>query len=254
MQTIFFHGFSGGGGAPLAPFAGELGLDMRDVVLLDMPGFKSDDGALDPKILADPAKYLDMAEPDILRQITADKVRIIAYSRGAIPAFLFAARHQDIVAQLVLICPASSLHPFVSLLPRVMNGTARIVSLDRLLGVMRNKFLVDAMTLYGRKRYWSRQALMERIRTRREESDQYNINMFYLMQQLTAFQRDYDDVQIDRVPTVILRTTDDEVIGRNSVQWFRDHITETKLVSTIGGHAILAVMPEKAAERLKPLL
>lgn len=254
MQTVFFHGFSGGGGAPLAPFAQQLGLDMRDVVLLNMPGFCKEDGLLDPKLLADPGAYLDMAESDILRQIKSDQIRVVAYSHGAIPAFLFAARHQEIVAQLVLICPASSLHPFVSLLPRVMNGTTKLVSLDRLLGVMRNRFIVDAMTLYGRKRYWSRQDLVDRLRTRREESEQYNINMFYLMKQLDTFQRDYDDVRLDHVPTVILRTTDDEVIGRNSVQWFRDHIAQAKLVSTIGGHAILAIMPEKAAERLRPLL
>ena len=254
MQTVFFHGFSGGGGAPLAPFAEELGLDMRDVVLLDMPGFSKGDGILDPAVLADPSAYLDMAEPSILRQIKSNKIRIIAYSHGAIPAFLFAARHQELVAQLVLICPASSLHPFVSLLPRVMNGTVRLISVDRLLGVMRNRFLVDIMTLYGRKRYWTRQNLMDRLRTRREESDQYNINMFYLMKQLDTFQRDYDSTKIEHVPTVILRTTDDEVIGRNSVQWFRDHIAGAKLVSTIGGHAILAVMPEKAAERLGPIL
>lgn len=254
MQTIFFHGFSAGGGAPLAPFAQELGLDMRDVVLLDLPGFSAEDGAIDPNILVDPGAYFDVAEPDILRRITSDKVRIIAYSHGAIPAFLFAARHQDKVAQLILICPASSLHPFVNLLPRVMNGAARLVSLDRLLGIMRNHFLVDLMTLYGRKRYWTRQILMDRIRTRREEAEQYNINMFYLMRQLEVFQRQCDNIHITDIPTVILRTTDDEVIGRNSVQWFRDHIAQTKLVSTIGGHAILSVAPAKAAARLQPLL
>lgn len=254
MQTFFFHGFSGGGGQPLAPFARKLGLDMRDVVLLDMPGFKKEDGLLDPAVLADPAAYEKMAADQILPHIKTDKIRIIAYSHGAIPAFLFAARHQDIVAQLVLVCPASSLHPFVSLLPRVMNGTAKLISIDRLLGVMRNRFLVDAMTLYGRKRYWSRDTLVMRLRTRREESAQYNTNMFYLMKQLEVFQYTCQDIHIDTVPAVILRTTDDEVIGRNSVQWFRDHIKQSKLVSTIGGHAIVAVAPEKAAARLTPLI
>lgn len=78
--------------------------------------------------------------------------------------------------------------------------------------------------------------------------------MYYLMQQLEVFQKMCDDVRVDSVPTIILRTTDDEVIGRNSVQWFRDHIVQTKIVSMIGGHAVLAVMPEKAAERLRPHL
>lgn len=254
MQTFFFHGFSGGGGKPLASFARELELDMHSVELLDMPGFKRKDGVLDAKMLSDPVAYEKMAEKRIMPLIKTDKIRIIAYSHGAIPAFLFAARHQDIVEQLVLVCPASSLHPFVGLLPRVMNGAAKLISIDRLLGVMRNRFLVDAMTLYGRKRYWSHDTLMMRLRTRRAESAQYNINMFYLMQQLEVFQRQCDDIRIDNVPTVILRTTDDEVIGRNSVQWFRDHIKQTKLVSTVGGHAIVSVAPEKAAKRLKSLV
>lgn len=254
MQTFFFHGFSAGGGAPLAPFAHELGLDMQDVVLLDLPGFSANTEAIDPEVLADPGAYLDMAEPGIMRQIRGDHIRIVAYSHGAIPAFLFAARHQDIVSQLVLICPASSLHAFVSLLPRVMNGTARFVGLDHLLGIMRSRFLVDAMTLYGRKPYWTRQTLIERLRTRREESAQYNVNMFYLMRQLQVFQREYAEIRIDTVPTIILRTTDDEVIGRNSVQWFQSHIAHTKVVSMIGGHAVLAVAPRKAAQRLIKLL
>lgn len=254
MQTFFFHGFSGGGGQPLAPFARALELDMHQVVLLDMPGFKATDGVLDPILLQDPAAYIEEAERSILPLVKTEKIRVIAYSHGAIPAFLFATRHQDMVAQLVLICPASSLHPLVSLLPRAMNGSARVVGLDRLLGIMRNRFLVDAMTLYGRKRYWSRDTLMNRLRTRREESAQYNINMFYLMKQLEVFQHEFDAARLDTVPTIILRTTDDEVIGRNSVQWFHDHIATTKIVSMVGGHAILAVAPEKAAKRLKPLL
>lgn len=253
-QTFFFHGFSGGGGHPLAPFARELGLDAKDVVLPDMPGFKKADGLLDTTVLSDPIAYERMVEDRVLPLIKTKKIRIVAYSHGAIPAFLFAARHQDVVEQLVLVCPASSLHPFVSLLPRVMNGTVKLISINRLLGVMRNRFLVDAITLYGRKRYWSHDTLMMRLRTRREESAQYNTNMFYLMQQLNVFQQRCDGITIDNVPTVILRTTDDEVIGRNSVQWFRDHIKQTKLVSTVGGHAIVSVAPEKAAKRLKSLL
>lgn len=254
MQTFFFHGFSGGGGQPLAPFARELGLDMDDVVLLDMPGFKVSDGLLDPKVLADAQGYEQMAERNILALKTSPKIRVIAYSHGAIPAFLFTARNQNIVEQLILICPASSMHPFVNLLPGVMGGIVRLAGLDRTLGFMRKRWLVDLMTLYGRKRYWSKEMLMDRMRTRREEAEQYNENMYFLMKQLTNFQRECSNIQIDTVPTVILRTTDDEVIGRNSVQWFREHIKQTKIVSTIGGHAIIAVAPEKAATRLRPLL
>ncbi len=254
IQTFFFHGFSGGGGQPLAPFARQLGLDMDNVVLLDMPGFKTSDGLLDQDLLVDPQAYEEMAEPAIMELRKSEKIRVIAYSHGAIPAFLFAARHQDIVSQLVLICPASSMHPIVSLLPKVMGGVVRVAGMDRTLRFMRRKYLVDAMTLYGRKRYWDRDMLASRLRTRREEADEYNTNMYYLMKQLETFQRQCQDVRIDAIPTVILRATDDEVIGRNSVQWFRDHITQTKIVSTIGGHAILAVMPEKAAERLMPFL
>lgn len=254
MRTFFFHGFSGGGGQPLAPFARQLGLDMDNVVLLDMPGFKNSDGLLDQEILADPEAYEQMAEPAILQLRKSEKIRVIAYSHGAIPAFLFAARHQDIVAQLILICPAASMHPFVSLLPKVMGGVVRIAGMDRTLRFMRRRYLVDAMTLYGRKRYWDHDMLASRLRTRREEADEYNTNMYYLMKQLETFQKQCSDVRIEHIPTVILRATDDEVIGRNSVQWFRDHIAQTKIVSTIGGHAILAVMPEKAAERLIPFL
>lgn len=254
MQTFFFHGFSGGGGQPLEPFAKELGLDPQDVVLLDMPGFKAADGLIDPAILLDAEAYERMAEESIMPQITSSKIRIIAYSHGAIPAFLFTARHQDLVEQLVLICPASSMHPFVSLLPRVMDTVVKRVGIERTLGLMRRRYLVDAMTLYGRKRYWSREMLASRLRTRREEAEQYNVNMYYLLQQLRTFQTQCDHVKIQSVPAVILRTTDDEVIGRNSVSWFRDHISQTKIVSTIGGHAILAVMPEKAAERLRSLI
>lgn len=254
MQTFFFHGFSGGGGQPLAPFAHELGLEMDDVVLLDMPGFKTSDGLLDPKVLSDARAYELMAEPDILKLKTSPKIRVIAYSHGAIPAFLFTARNQAIVEQLILICPASSMHPFVNLLPGVMDGVVRVAGLDRTLDFMRRRWLIDLMTLYGRKRYWTREMLMDRINTRREESDQYNENMYYLMKQLKTFQTDCDDVKVDSVPTIILRTTDDEVIGRNSVQWFRDHSTQTKIVSMLGGHAVLAVMPDKLAARLQPYL
>lgn len=254
MQTFFFHGFSGGGGQPLAPFARELGVDPRDMVLFDMPGFKKADGLLDPTVLADPVAYSLLVEKRVMQLKQTKKIRIVAYSHGAIPAFLFASRHQDMVEQLVLVCPASSLHPFVSLLPRVLNGTAKLVSIERLLGVMRNRFIVDAITLYGRKRYWTREALMARLRTRREESAQYNTNMFYLLRQLEVFQNQCDDIKLEAAPMVILRTTDDEVIGRNSVQWFRDHAVQSKLVSTIGGHAIVAVTPSKAAERLKSVV
>lgn len=254
MQTFFFHGFSGGGGQPLAPFAHELGLDMDEVVLLDMPGFKAADGLLDPKILADPLAYEAMAEVEILRRKTSKKIRIIAYSHGAIPAFLFTLRNQDIVEQLILVCPASSMHPIVNLLPGVMDGIVKVVGLGRTLAIMRQKWIVDLMTLYGRKRYWTRQMLLGRIRTRRKEADQYNENMYYLMKQLTTFQNDCGDMRIEAVPTVILRTTDDEVIGSNSVQWFRDHTAQVKIVSTLGGHAIVAVAPEKVAKRLRPLL
>lgn len=254
VQTFFFHGFSGGGGQPLEPFARELGLDMDNVVLLDMPGFKTSDGLLDPEVLSDPQRYEQMAEADILKRKTSPKVRIVAYSHGAIPAFLFAARNQDIVEQLVLVCPASSMHPFVNLLPGAMDGVVRVAGLNRTLGLLRQRWLIDLMTLYGRKRYWTREMLLNRIRTRRQEADQYNENMYYLMKQLTTFQQSCNDVRLDGVPMVILRTTDDEVIGRNSVQWFRDHTKQVKIVSTLGGHAIIAVMPEKAAERLRPLL
>lgn len=255
MQTFFFHGFSGGGGKPLAPFARELGLDMSKVVLLDMPGFKASDGLLDPALLESPEAYEQAAEVAILAQCQAgEKIRVIAYSHGAIPAFLFAARHQDIVAQLVLVCPASSLHPLVSLLPRVMRRAVGVAGVERVLSVMRNPYLVDAVTLYGRKRYWSHDALRMRLKTRREESAQYNANMYHLMQQLQTFQRQCDHIKIKSVPTVILRVTDDEVIGRDSVQWFQRHIAATKIVSVSGGHAVLAVMPKRAAARLKPLL
>jgi len=93
-----------------------------------------------------------------------------------------------------------------------------------------------------------------RLKTRREESAQYNANMYHLMQQLQTFQRQCNHIKIQSVPTVILRVTDDEVIGRDSVQWFQRHIAVTKIVSVSGGHAVLAVMPKRAAARLKPLL
>lgn len=254
MQTFFFHGFSGGASTSLASFIEALDLDPRDVVALDMPGFSPHHGLIDSELLSDPEGYMRLVEAQVAAHQTGEKIRIIAYSHGAIPAFLYAAAHQDSVVQLVLICPASSLHRFVGLLPRVMRGTSRLMSLERLVGVMRSRFIVDAITLYGYKRYWDRHTLLERLRARREESAHYTSNLFYLMKQLEVFQRQCHGKKLDRVPTIILRTTDDEVIGGNSVGWFEERIASVRVLSTPGGHAIVTVLPDQAAQHLKPYL
>lgn len=254
MQTFFFHGFSGGASTSLASFIKVLDLDPRDVVALDMPGFSPQHGLLNSEQLADPEQYMQLVESQVAKYQTSEKIRIVAYSHGAIPAFLYTAAHQDTVEQLVLICPASSLHRFVGLLPRVMHRTSRVMSLERIVGVMRSRFLVDAITLYGYKRYWDRQTLMERLRTRREESAHYTSNLFYLMKQLEVFQKQCRDMKIERVPAVILQTTDDEVVGGDSVRWFEEHIADVEVVSTLGGHSIVTVLPDQVAQHLKPHL
>ncbi len=254
MQTFFFHGFSGGASTSLASFVRALALDPSDVVALDMPGFSPMHGLLEPNVLADPQEYLRLVEAQVAQHKTGKKIRIIAYSHGAIPAFLYAAAHQQEVVQLVLICPASSLHRFVGLLPRVMRGTSRVMSLDRVVGVMRSRFLVDAITLYGYKRYWDRHILMDRLRARRQESAHYTSNLFYLMKQLEVFQKQCQDVNISQVPTIILQTTDDEVVGGSSVHWFEQHIADAEVISTLGGHSIVTVLPDHVAQHLKPYL
>lgn len=254
MQTFFFHGFSGGASTSLASFIKVLDLNPSKVVALDMPGFSPQHGLLEPEVIADPEAYMRLVEAQVAQYKTGDTIRIIAYSHGAIPAFLYAAAHQDEVVQLVLICPASSLHRFVGLLPRVMRRTSRVMSVERLVGVMRSRFLVDAITLYGYKRYWDRQTLVERLRARREESAYYTSNLFHLMKQLEVFQKQCHDKRLDKVPTIILQTTDDEVIGGNSVNWFEQRIAEVEVISTLGGHAIVTVLPDQVAEHLKPYL
>lgn len=250
IQTIFIHGFSGGGGRPLTPLARELGLDMDLVELPDMPGFRIDDGELDADMLQDPIAYSRLVEEKIMALKKTKKIRLVAYSHGAIPAYLIASRNQDIVSQLVLIGPASSVRRTIKFLPQVTQGMTRILGVDRTINFMRNRMFVDLVTLYGRKRYWSHDILMTRLRTRREESKQYNRNMFYLMKQLVTFQSQCDDVRLDKVPTVILRITDDEIVGRDSIEWYRSHVDHLKIISTTGGHALVTVAPDKAAERL----
>lgn len=254
MQTFFFHGFSGGASTSLASFIKVLDLDPSEVVALDMPGFLPRHGQIDAELLADPEAYMELVEAQVAKHHAGGQIRIIAYSHGAIPAFLYAAKHQETVSQLVLICPASSLHRFVGLLPRVMRGTSRVMSVDRLVGVMRSRFVVDAVTLYSYKRYWDRHTLMERLRARRAESVHYSNNLFHLMKQLEVFQRQCDGVSIERVPTIILQTSDDEVVGRDSIRWFEQRIQQVRVISTLGGHAIVTVLPDQVAQHLKPYL
>lgn len=254
MQTIFIHGFSGGGGRPLTPFARELGLDMSTVELPDMPGFRLADGILDAATLEDPVAYSRLVEEKIMKLRSGEKVRLIAYSHGAIPAFLVASRHEDIVEQLILVAPASSVRRSVKALPHITQWMTSILGVDRMITLMQSRPLVDAVTMYGRKRYWTREMFAQRLATRREESKQYNRNMFHLMRQLVTFQATCDDVHLKRVPLTILCVTDDEVVGADSISWFETHADHVEVISSRGGHAIVTVTPEKAAELLKPTL
>lgn len=250
MQTFFIHGFSGGGGRPLTPLAEALGLDMSQVELPDMPGFRLSDGELDAAVLEDPVAYSKLVEEKIFALRTSEKIRLVAYSHGAMPAFLIAARHEDIVSQLIIIGPASSVRRGVNMLPHMTNGIVRLVGADRAISVMRSRLLVDAATRYGRKSYWTPEMYATRIATRREESKQYNRNMLHLLKQLVTFQKVCDDVRLERVPLVILHITDDEVVGMDSIRWFESHAQHVEKISSLGGHAIVTVTPERTAELL----
>ena len=254
MQTIFIHGFSGGGGRPLTPFARDLGLDMSTVELPDMPGFRLSDGVLDATTLEDPVAYSRLVEEKIMKLRDGEKIRLVAYSHGAIPAFLIASRHEDIVAQLILVAPASSVRRSVKALPHLTQWMTRVLGVERMITLMQSRPLVDAVTMYGRKRYWTQEMFAQRLAVRREESKQYNRNMFHLMKQLVTFQTVCDDVQLEQVPLTVLCVTDDEVVGADSISWFESHARHVDVVSSRGGHAIVTVTPEKAAKLLRPVL
>lgn len=254
MQTIFIHGFSGGGGKPLTPLAEELGLDMTTVELPDMPGFRLSDGELDPQLLTDPVAYSQLVEAKIKSLIRGKKIRLVAYSHGAIPAFLIASRNESLVSQLIVIGPAASVRRGVSVLPYLTSALVRLLGVDRMILLMQSQMMVDTITRYGRKPYWTPEMYATRLQTRRDESKQYNRNMFYLMKQLISFQSVCDDVRLTRVPLTILHITDDEVVGVDSIRWFESHARHVETISSIGGHAIVTVTPDKTAELLKPVL